>query len=467
MTPIKMTAVGLLALSLAVMALASCSKDSPTEPGAKSTPAVNPVKPNANARIQMQSLIGNQASWSSIYEMRPAGPSGCGFRGWLDGHGVIGGLGASGNVQWYARLPYTLRQVVPLSATCSAPNGMLVVGKHDTDGDGASELGYAWLFTSSGSMAQTELFSSDSSDVWVNGVAVISDSAFVVVGGERTAARANPLVATIALTDDGRLAKRSCLVLTTMSNCMFTDVVLDPAGPSGGALTLIAASSVDIGTNGAIKVHRITVEYPGLTSATLDWSREIAGAGPSCATTDLLISGDRLYVSGDTDDAAKSPPSSGGYWRSGLAARLTFAGDLVWSSVVRLSDRSDRFDFVVPVHDEVYFMGDGASFMKSNTKEILGYGWIAKLAPATGELLANLTFGDDTYASGFNSGFYDGGRMYCGGTTHYEISGESYQGWFCGIDVSGTMASPAPLDSKPAAIGDRIGDFRRARDEVR
>jgi hypothetical protein len=448
----------LLALSIGVPLLAGCAADSPTQPEPSPTPTVNAVKPNANARILSQATFGDPAKWSSLYELSTPYGSGCGFRGQLDGYTVVGHLGSSGNLQWSARLPYTLRQVWPLSPLCSVPGGMLVVGKHDTDGDGLSELGYGWLYSALGSMTDVETFSSDSSDVWVNAVATVSDTLFVVVGGERTPSRTNPLIATLALTESGDLVKRSQTVLTSMTNGMFTKIALDPAGPGGGHLALFVVSSVDVGEDHSIRVHKITVEYPSLASATLDWSQEIAGAGPSCWANDLAISGDHVYVCGGTDDATKTPPAAGGHWRSGLAARLTVSGEIDWGRTVRLSDRSEEFDVVVPTPDGVLFVGDGVRYVIVESKEVFGYGWIARLAPATGDVLASLTFGDEAFQSGFNAGFYEGGKLYCGGWTHEEMEGGTYRAWFCAIDASTGPAAAAPARLQGAPTSVRMGD---------
>jgi hypothetical protein len=426
---------------LALPLLAGCATHdhNPAGPGGQAT--VNPDPPNANARIQAENTFGDPARWSAIYEMTTPSGLGSAFHGWYNDQPVAGRLSASGTLQWSARLPYMLMEIVSLSNSAPVPNGALVVGKDDTNGDGLSEVGYAWLISSSGTIKFVETFNSDTSDVWINGVAAVSDSEFVVVGGERTPARSNPYIARLVVTANGTLERRSQIVMSAVSNRLLSEVAVDPAGPSGGSLALYVASDVDVGVDQAISLQKVTVDYPSLASATVTWSRDVQGAGPSSWPNDLEIVGDKLLVCGGTQDGTKSPPGNGGYWDSGIAAALTFAGDVVWSKVLRASDHSDELFTIVPTPNAWYFVGDAARFIVGDTHEVFGYGLIEKLGLATGDELAQLTVGNATYASGFGTAYAQGGQLECGGWTQNEFDGGGNRAWFTGIDVSGT---PAP-----------------------
>jgi hypothetical protein len=444
----------LLAVLLLIGSLVGCAKHT-TAPAPSSN--VNPDPPNANARIQVQSTFGDPAKWSAIYDMTAPTAVGPAFHGWHDDEAIVGRLGASGSLQWSARLPYILMGIVSLSHSAPVPDGVLVVGKDDTDGDGLSEVGYAWLLSASGTMKDVETFATDTSDVWINGVAAVSDSEFVVVGGERTTIRSNPYLALLVVTADGHLERRSQLVVTSMSNRLLSEVAIDPAGPSGGSLGLFVASGVDVGVDQAISLQRIAVDYPTLSSATVAWSREIAGAGPSCWVNDLKLFGDRILVCGGTQDGTKSQPGNGGYWDSGVAAALTLTGDVVWSKFLRATEHSDELFTIVPTQTTWFFAGDCARFTVGETHEVFGYGWIEKLGTATGDELGLLMVGNATYASGFGTAYEQGGRLYCGGWTQNEFDGGGNRAWFAGIDVSGT---PAPA---LAAVQHATGPIGAAR----
>ncbi len=455
----------LAVLSIAALTLGGCSS-SPTQPKTTAA-AVNPVKPDANARIQLQTFLGNPAKWTSLFEMTGSNGSNRHFRGWYDGFSSVGLLGATGNIQWSARLPYTVRQVLTLPPLTSVPGGMLGVGKHDLDGDGSSDVGYAWLFSATGSMVGSALYSSDTSDVWVNAAAAVSDTEFILVGGERTPARSNPFIARIDLSHDGQLVKRSHVVLTGMSDRLFARVGLDPAGPVGGKLSLFVLDESDVAAATTLRVDRISVDYPALTSPTLVWTRDVAAAGPTCVAGQLSVFEDHVYVSGHTDDSGKPAITGGGQWQSGMAARLTLDGTVEWSKFLRHGDYSDVCDIIAPASDATYLVGIAERYMLSKSKDLFGYGWIEKLAPASGDQLASFTIGSDAYESGFNTAHYEGGALFTGGWTNGEVNGGTYRGWYCGIDVSGTTT---PLKSSPASSstpGERIADRRARGDNAR
>lgn len=442
-------ATRLLAVCIACIMLGSCSKSQPAQP--ISTSEVNPDKPNGNGRIQAQAVFGDPTKSSTIARMTVVGGTSYYFYGTRDGQGGVGRISSSGALQWFITLPYVRREVLALSPSVSVPSGLVASGKHDNDNDGQSDVGYAWLYTASGSLVSSVLFSSDSSDVWVNSIAAISDTEFVLVGGEQTPARTNPFVATVTLTAAGQLAKGPQVVLTNQAGTFYDRVAVSSTGPSGGVVHVYATSD----DGAAVHVVGLTAAYPTMTSWNVDWSREIAGTAPSL--NDLRVYEDRLYVAGYVDDPTKQPPpGDGGYWDSGLAARLTLAGDLEWTSTVRLTTHSERFNAVVPTANGIFFVGvAGRYFQASNAFD---YGWIARILPATGAAATHLTFGQDTYASGFNTAAYNGSTMYCGGFTHFEVSGGSFQAWFASIDVANTMASSTPAPAQAAAILGRIED---------
>jgi hypothetical protein len=312
------------------------------------------------------------------------------------------------------------------------------------------------------------LFSSDSSDVFVNDVAAISDTVFALVGGERTPTRLNPLVAIVTLTAGGQLARGPQVVLHALSGRSFNHVASNPAGPSGGEVHLYASSSIETPTIQSASIHGLTAAFPAMTSWTEDWSQELSGAGPSRVANDIRVFEDRIYVAGQTDDAGKVPlPSNGGYWDSGLAARFTLAGVLEWASVIKLSTHSERFQVAVPTASGIFFVGGADNYFIGSANERFGYGWITRLLPATGVVATNLTFGEDAFASSFNGAAYFGSSMYCSGYTNYEVDGGGYKGWWTGIDVAGTQSLPAPALAETAPLPGRAGEVRRMDDHGR
>ena len=453
--------VALIALCLALIVVGSCSKAAPTQ--TTSTSEANPDKPNANARIQAQSVFGDVGKSTTVVGMATVDGSSYSFYGTRDNLGGVGRLGSTGTLQWFTSLLYSRRELVPLPPSASVPSGLVVSGKHDSDNDGRSDQGYAWLYSSSGNLLSTLLFSSDTSDVWLNGMVAVSDTAFVVVGGEETPSRTNPFVAVVTLTSAGQLAKGPQVVLTSQATSYYDQVAMHPTGPGGGEVRLyVTAANAPVGTG--YHVHQIRAPYPALTPWTVDWSRQITGTAVDL--NDLAIYQDRIYVAGSVDDPAKTPaPANGSYWTSGLAARLTLTGDVEWSTIAKLTSHTEAFQGVVPTAGGIFFYGLAARYFQSNN--VFGYGWIARVDPATGAVAAHLTFGQDSYGSGFNTAVYNGTTLYCGGFTHYEVSGQGFQGWFSGVDVAGTSPSPVPQRAQAAPLAGPVQDLLRQRGEAR
>jgi hypothetical protein len=212
------------------------------------------------------------------------------------------------------------------------------------------------------------------------------------------------------------------------------------------------------------------VDYPVLGSPTVVWTGDIAAAGPICTAGQLRVFDDHIYVSGHTDDSSKPPITGGGYWQSGMAARLTLDGAIDWMKFLRHGNMSDVCDMIVPTADAAYFVGVAEHFVLSQSKDLFGYGWVEKLAPATGDPIASFTAGSDAYESGFNTAQYEGGALTCGGWTNGEVSGGTYRGWYVGLDVSAPAILVAPTKltaaARPAAAG-RIGDVSSRRDNAR
>jgi hypothetical protein len=209
----------------------------------------------------------------------------------------------------------------------------------------------------------------------------------------------------------------------------------DPSQPIGPEWSFFASTRTESEVR---EIHGVTVALPTLAPSSVDWSREIVLAGAA----DLWISSLRfldgnLYIAGGVSDQAKVPvPSSGGYWSSGLAASLTTAGEIRWITKAPITDNSDGFSQVVSAVNGVYFVGQCSQYVQQG--QYFGYGWLAKIAGDTGAAISHMTFGGDTYGSGFNDAFVEGVEgnvIRCGGWTHQEISGAN-PAWLCEVDIN-------------------------------
>lgn len=401
---------------LAICLVTGCKGDKATEPGDEEY--VNPDKPNANSLIVSQNTFGDTGTWNTIWQVAEDGAGGYYFIGESNSRYGVGHLDASGHQTWFTRSAFDPRDIYVPPQSAIASDGVLVVGAYDNDGDGESEIGYVSLFGSSGSLLSQIICSSDTSDVWLNSIAPVSDSTFVVVGGEGTPNRTEPFIASIALTADDQIEKRFETVIHSISNSLFLSVATNPAQVPGSELVLYVLSEVwGESGDGPLWSHKISASLPNPALWTIEWSREIPGKSGLPFITwsgSLRIFEDNLYIVGHTDDPDKEPPpSSGGAWESGRAASLSLTGELRWHTTVPLTQHDDRFYGFVGTPDGLYAVGCAAGFARGSQR--FGYGWISRIALDTGDVISNMTFGGDSYGSGFNAPIVSGNKIYCGG----------------------------------------------------
>jgi hypothetical protein len=422
-----------LALPLVVFAVFSfptgCSD--PTEPEPEPEEVVNPDKPNANSRILLQKTLGDAGKWSNLWELAGDNAGGYYYRGGMNSFRSAGRVNAQGEAAWHTRTTYGPRDIFTTSPTAVVPNSPIVSGAHDSDGDGSDDTAYLSLFSPAGTLLSQLAYSADTAGVWLNAIVPLTDSTFITVGGAKTATTTYPLVVVFKLASSGELEKQRDIFLTSFPGHYFGYAVRDPDEDTTAGVTLFVNSGPDVAA-----VHQLNVALPDLDPVTVEWTREIVfttAADPSIG--DLRFFDGNLYVVGHADDTTKEPPSGGGFWDSGFAASLTLAGDIRWSRVVRVTDHSENLYAVVPTSDALYAVGSAGAYEQSDQR--FGYGWISKLSTSTGEVLANVTFGNEKYQSAFNDGIIAGDVLRCCGWTRQETSAADYRAWFCAISVSG------------------------------
>src|SRR5439155_11290354 len=266
--------------------------------------------------------------------VRPADDGSLGFAGYYNSRSGVGRLNSDGSLRWFQQTTYEASNVVSLPATGIVPRGLVVVGRQDTDGDGQIEIGYASLYSYSGNLLSQLLVSSDSSDIWTDGLVPVDDSTFIACGGERRSGVKRPSIFLLHLKAPGVLELGKTVTFPGLID-EFDYVVTLPSTP---AELVLAATSYD---HGAI-IHALRVPWPGLDPVTVAWNREIiVTSGPVAGLYDLAQAGGNLYVVGTVDDTTNHPlPSNGGAWDTGLAASYTASRDQRWLTIVPLTKHS-------------------------------------------------------------------------------------------------------------------------------
>ena len=444
---IRLSALFVGACYVSLSALGCGSTDSTAPP----TEHINSTKPNADARVTAHTVFGDADKTTSIFHLKPTSAGPYAFRGRYNSSAGVGILGTGGAMSWFQPITYELRDVEPLTATGIVPRGVIAVGWKT---EGTTEVGYATLYSSTGTALSQITFAADSTDMWLWAVKPVTDSSFVAVGGVRKAGVTHPLVVQINLKSPGFI-ERGRVVAVQDRTGWYSQVVRMPS-----ALDQVALAAVSI--DGTVQsMNGLHAPWPGLDAVTTDWSLAIVPTtGPGIDINNLVESGGNLYIAASVDDNRKGTPTGGTYWSSAYAASFTSAGAPRWATTVSLTKVSERFYRVAIGPDGVYGVGTASGYIYSTeSKEIFGYGLISKLDLNDGHVIENFTIGDERFQSGFNTAIVTGGSLVCGGWTNCDTSDGPYQGWFATVNVSplvfpsATTIAPAP----PTAIPDRRG----------
>ena len=434
--------VALITPLLGMFLIVGCAKNPSKPKPTPSGPEINTDLPTGNAQILSQRTIGSSTGKSEIHLLESADGSSYFFKGMLDGSSTVGRLDASGGLLWHVRTAYEPGDIKALTSSSPLPGGAIVVGQFDSNGDGQSDKGYATLFTSSGSVASEVVYASDSSDVWLSAIAPLSDSVYVAVGGEHTPNRTNPLVALLAITAPGTLVKKQQAAISSIPGRAGYDVTPDP-GDAILPSRRIYLATISLSGSNVITLHGIDINAATLTPMSVAWTQTLSGKGHDTWPGSIRVLDGSLYVAGYADDPDKTPPSGGGYWRSGLVARLSLAGTVAWQKVVAATSHQDFFLGVEPTPSAIVAVGGAASYRNTTSNDVFGYGWVARFAVADGATLSSLTFGDATNFSGFNGGHAVGAVLAVGGFSRQEVSGGPYEAWWSTLNLNPTVGQAA------------------------
>ena len=427
---------------------------------------VNEYKPNANARITSQTILGDADKKTDFGYIQRADDASLGFRGVYNSSAGVGVLNAGGSLRWLQAGTTGSVNVSTLPGNAIVPNGLVAVGGHDTDGDGKLDVGYASLYSSAGRLLSQVPVTSDSSDVWFYRLVSVAHSTFIACGGERRSGVEHPLLALQHLRAPGVIERGRTVTLQGITG-YFNDVATLPSPPGELSFAATSRSGASGSFGGSSTVHRLRAPWPGFDPVAVEWSREIVPpTGSWVLLNDLEEAGGNLYVAGIVNDNRKPAPS-GGAWTSGLAASYTGSGDLRWVTTDSLTQRDDGIYRIVMGPDALYAVDIAAEYYSGSDREWFGYGLISKLDLNTGRVIANFTLGQDRYRSLFYTATWTASGLICGGVTESEVVGGPFRGWFSTVDVSGTMPAPAAarrgapdLDAAPGPTRGWDREFR-------
>jgi len=421
---------------------AGCGEDTVEPEPPEEQTVTNPNKPNGNTFIVQEHTFGDPAEENSMWDIIEDDANGYYFRGTYDTEYGAGRLGQTGNLLWFEKTIYRPTHLYAINASGAlSVNGVVVVGDHDSDGDGFNEHGYVSFFGSDGTLTSQLLLGQAADDVWLKSIDHVSDSTFVVVGGTKSAGKSYPYLMTLCLTADGDLVTKDEATIWNLPDISFSNVVVDPTNLDS-TMTLYTSGERISGDDPVnITVSRVTSSIDSLPDTAVDWTLDIiAFSGLETRTSagdNLAYFRGQLYLVGYTE----ADKGSGNYWFAGLAASVSTAGATEWITVASLSEYGDIFYDMHTADDALYAAGDYSSFYNKPTNRYFGYGLLAKIDWDSGAIISNMSFGDDTYGSGFNTVLIGGSRAYCAGYTNDIAADGGYPCWFAEIDISNPPTS--------------------------
>jgi hypothetical protein len=423
-------------------------------------PIRNFNSPNANDRIIYESAFGDTTATNCIDIIEPCMSGEFYFYGYRDGQMGVGKISDFGHIYWFQETRHYYTDIVSIQSPAGdISNGCILVGFDDLDDDGTRDRGMVSLFLEDGTERDSLSYSGDSSGLWLNSIAWLRDSTFVVVGGVYGTNSGAPFVATLGVTRDGDLFKIGDAVVEALSKKCFGNVVTNAnkgAYPTG-ATFYVSDELVDPSEATArIQLHKLSSSTVDLGSLSIEWSEDTAPfvADPLYARPgrSLVCWENRLLLAGYME-MAKGP---GRYWYTCFASCVLTTGQFNWATIRQLSSYGDCYFSARMLNGEFYAAGIYSSYVMMPEGRTLSYKLLSKYDPVTGDEIFDYYFGNDTHSSAIFDFCLSEATAKCGGFKERWAMYGGYMGWLTELDIISppdTTETRIDLFNTPSASG--------------
>jgi hypothetical protein len=454
-------AISAMILLAAICLLFGCGEEEASITGTDGDiPIRNFNSPNANDRIIYESAFGDTTAINCIDLIEPCMSGEFYFYGYRDGYKGVGKISDFGHMYWFHETRHYYKDLVSIQSSAGdIPGGCILVGSVDVDGDGMSDRGIVSLFLEDGTEKDSLSYFDDPSGLWLNSIAWLRDSTFVVVGGLYGTSSGTPFVATFGVTRDGDLFKIGEAVVEGLSNKCFGNVVTDAGGgvqPTGAAF-YVSDELVDPSAAAArVQLHKLSSSTIDLSSLNIEWSEDTAPfvADPHYARPgrSLVRWENRLLLAGYME-MAKGP---GRYWYTCFASCVLTTGQFNWATFRQLSSYGDCYFSARMLNGEFYAAGVYSSYVMMPEGRTLGYKLLSKYDPVSGDEIFDYYFGDDTHSSAIFDFCLSEATAKCGGFKERWRMYGGYMGWLTEVDIISppdTTETRLDLLNEPNASG--------------
>lgn len=345
-------------------------------------------------------------------------------------------LNGNGTEVWYKRPGFEVRSIQPISYG-TVTNGIMCVGYVSGIKGGIA------VFKVGGQ----EVYNVEISDpqypegIWFNSLTYYKQDAngqyWLVAGGAKVSGIASPYIAILKFSAaDQKLTITSTYTFSSSGQSQSISTI----APTADGKFIAHLVEFESGTSSRV-IRNSTLHLTQSLNKILDIEQtysNTSGSLVSFSGRSLITSNSGAYLIFNADDTEKTPPSNGGYWSSGNIKKIDNVGNLLWSTKLNPSNRSDRTSNMCIYNDMVYV--GGCSQVSEGTirkfEYTRGNACIWKINQSDGTVQNRFTYNPDGKSVRINSIKSDGSSFYIVGYSGYVNDDCGYKSFYAKISAS-------------------------------
>jgi len=424
----------LLLLFCLTFLLNSCKKDKETEPSEYKREAAD-VLPQNNSSILEQRFYGNADGRYSLYSINDTktffyfhATSGQLKDTVFSSENIVGKMDYSGNVLSDYAPGITVRGVTYLPVdTGKYAKGLVFYGKTTSTPSRA-----ILMVSEAENLNQTFNITNVEIDTWFNSIIVKNVIGnlitYIAIGGKTINNVYFPYLCEIQVDiKDKSITKTSSKIFNEYSNQIFKNIKSDEN--SNGNFYCTIGNYNSNKNEQYFSVACLTSQYNVTWKTDVRYNSELINS----VKENIIVCNSKIYTICNVEDTDKPLTSEGKKWESGLVTCLNMQGQQQWQTKIKLSNYNENLTGITDYNGYIYIVGEqGEKYRTKNSSSKWCYGnaLLVKLDASNGSIINSNTFGDGTYASGFNSVSIVNANIYCVGYAKYEQTKGGYMGWF-------------------------------------
>lgn len=348
----------------------------------------------------------------------------------------IAKLNSNGTEVWHKRPGFEVRSIKPFSYG-AVTNGIMSVGYVSGIKGGIAVY----------KVGGQEVYNVEISDpqypegIWFNSLTFYKQDAngqyWLVAGGARVSGIAHPYIAILKFSAaDQKLTITSTYTFPNSGQSQSISTI----APTADGKFVAHLVEFENGTSGRV-IRNSTLHLTQSLNKILDIEQTYANTSGSLVSfsgRSLITSNSGAYLIFNSDDTGKTLPSNGGYWSSGNIKKVDNVGNLLWSTKLNPSNRSDRISSMCVYNDKVYVGGICQNSMGEIGKfdYTRGNACIWKINKSDGTLQNRFIYNPDGKSIRINSIKCDGSAFYIVGYSGYVNDDCSYKSFYAKISAS-------------------------------